>query len=184
MGVLVEDLLTLARLDELRDIERGSVDLTELARDAVDDARATSPERTIELHATGRAVVLGDTHQLTQLLANLLGNALIHTPAGTPIEVRVVCEEGEAQLEVRDHGPGLPEGEDPAALFERFWRAEPGRERGRAGAGLGLAIVSGVVERHGGRVYAANAPGGGAAFVVSLPLAPEPNRCASATPLG
>jgi two-component system OmpR family sensor kinase len=176
MGVLVEDLLTLARLDELRDIERGSVDLTALARDAVDDARATAPERTIELHATAQAVVLGDTHQLTQLLANLLGNALIHTPAGTPIEVSVTCEDGEAQLAVRDHGPGLPASEDPATLFERFWRAEPGRERGRAGAGLGLAIVAGVVERHGGQVHAANAPGGGASFVVSLPLAGEQGR--------
>jgi two-component system OmpR family sensor kinase len=176
MGVLVEDLLTLARLDELRDIERGSVDLTALARDAVDDARATAPERTIELHAAGQAVVLGDTHQLAQLLANLLRNALIHTPAGTPIEVSVACEEGEARLEVRDHGPGLPAGEDPAALFERFWRAEPGRERGRAGAGLGLAIVAGVVERHGGRVRAANAPDGGASFTVSLPLAGEQGR--------
>lgn len=79
------------------------------------------------------------------------------------------------RLEVRDHGPGLPDG-DPAALFERFSRAEPGRERGRGGAGLGLAIVAGVVERHGGHVVAEQAPGGGARFIVSLPRAPESSQ--------
>jgi two-component system OmpR family sensor kinase len=134
----------------------------------------TAPERDIELHAegaAGAATVLGDRHQLTQVLANLLRNALVHTPDGTPIEVTVARDGEQARLEVRDHGPGLPPG-DPAALFERFWRAEGGRERGKAGAGLGLAIVAGVVERHGGSVAAANAPGGGAAFSVRLPLAP------------
>jgi two-component system, OmpR family, sensor kinase len=173
MGVLVEDLLTLARLDELRDAERAEVDLAALARDAVDDARATAPERAIELRArdgAGAAVVLGDAHQLRQLLGNLLRNALVHTPAGTPIEVTLARAGEAARLEVRDHGPGLPPGTDAGALFERFWRAEGGRERGRAGAGLGLAIVAGVVERHGGRVQAADAPGGGASFVVTLPL--------------
>jgi two-component system OmpR family sensor kinase len=177
MGVLVEDLLTLARLDETRDGERVTVDLTALARDAVSDACATAPERTISLHAqgpVGAATVLGDPHQLAQVLANLLRNALVHTPAGTAIEVTVAREGEEARLEVRDHGPGLPPDEEPAALFERFWRAEGarGRARGKAGAGLGLAIVAGVVDRHGGRVVAADAPGGGAVFSVHLPLAP------------
>jgi two-component system OmpR family sensor kinase len=182
MGVLVEDLLTLARLDETRDGERVAVDLDALARDAVSDACATAPERTISLNAPDAedadgggapgSVVLGDPHQLTQVLANLLRNALVHTPAGTPIEVAVAREGEEARVEVRDHGPGLPPGEDPQALFERFWRAEGGRTRGRGGAGLGLAIVAGVVERHGGRVVAANAPDGGAVFSVWLPLAP------------
>ncbi|HKG38945.1 MAG TPA: HAMP domain-containing sensor histidine kinase [Conexibacter sp.] len=180
MGVLVDDLLALARLGETRGDERSPVDLAALARDAVSDACATAPERTISLHAeearaAGAATVLGDPHQLTQVLANLLRNALVHTPAGTPIEVTVAREGKAARVEVRDHGPGLPPG-DPAALFERFWRAEGerGRERGKAGAGLGLAIVAGVVERHGGRVEAANAPGGGAAFTVWLPLAAVP----------
>jgi len=175
MGVLVEDLLTLARLDETRDGARVAVDLAQLARDAVSDACATAPEREISLHVdgpTGAATVLGDPHQLAQVLANLLRNALVHTPAGTPIEVAVAREGEEARVDVRDHGPGLPPGEDPAALFERFWRAAGGRTRGAGGAGLGLAIVAGVVQRHGGRVAAANAPGGGAAFSVRLPLAP------------
>jgi len=177
MGVLVDDLLTLARLDETRDGERVAVDLAALARDAVSDACAIAPERTISLHAeggAGTATVLGDPHQLAQVLANLLRNALVHTPADTPIEVMAAREGDEARIEVRDHGPGLPAGEQPAALFERFWRAERarGRERGKAGAGLGLAIVAGVVERHGGRVAAADALGGGAVFTVWLPLAP------------
>lgn len=175
MGVLVEDLLTLARLGEPRDGERVAVDLAALARDAVSDACATAPERDVSLHvegAAGAATAMGDPHQLAQVLANLLRNALVHTPAGTPIEVTVAREGEHARLEVRDHGPGLPPGEDPSALFERFWRAESGRARGPGGAGLGLAIVAGVVERHGGRVEAANAPGGGARFTVRLPLAP------------
>ena len=95
-------------------------------------------------------------------------NALVHTPAGTAIEVRVTARPARPCCEVRDHGPGLPEG-DPSELFERFWRAEPGRERGPGGAGLGLAIVAAIVAAHGGTVTAADADGGGAAFVVRLP---------------
>jgi two-component system OmpR family sensor kinase len=167
MGVLVEDLLTLARLDEVREAAHGAVDLATLARDAVDDARATDPEREIELHASPAAVT-GDADQLRQVLANLLRNALVHTPAGTPIEVSVARENGGVRLEVRDHGPGLPT-DDADALFERFWRAEGGRERGKDGAGLGLAIVAGIVDGHAGTVRASNAPGGGAAFEVRLP---------------
>jgi two-component system OmpR family sensor kinase len=117
--------------------------------------------------------VLGDAHQLRQVLANLLRNALVHTPAGTPIEVSVESDDGGVRLEVRDHGPGLPS-DDPQALFERFWRAEGGRERGKAGAGLGLAIVAAIVDAHGGEVAAANAPGGGAVFAVQLPPADAP----------
>ncbi len=184
MGVLVEDLLTLARLDEVRDAEHGAVDLAALARDAVDDARATAPERAIELETGGAAVVLGDADGLRQLLANLLRNALVHTPAGTPIEVTVNAPAaGEVRLAVRDHGPGLPT-DQPSALFERFWRAETGRTRGRGGAGLGLAIVAGVVEAHGGRVEARNAADGGAEFVVELPAvtAPTPSASSQAAP--
>ena len=167
MGVLVEDLLTLARLDEVADVPHAEVDLAALAGDAVDDARATAPERAIALDAEP-ATVLGDAHQLRQVLANLLRNALVHTPRGTAIEVAVASGRDTVRLEIRDHGPGLPT-DDPDALFERFWRAEGGRERGAAGAGLGLAIVAGIVDAHGGSVHARNAPGGGASFVVELP---------------
>jgi two-component system, OmpR family, sensor kinase len=170
MGVLVEDLLTLARLDEIAEAPHTQVRLDALAGDAVDDARATAPDREIALAAEGGTVVMGDAHQLRQVLGNLLRNALVHTPAGTPIEVSIANSGGSARVEVRDHGPGLPS-EDPSALFERFWRAEGGRERGKAGAGLGLAIVAAIVDAHGGSVSAANAPGGGAVFAVVLPEA-------------
>jgi two-component system OmpR family sensor kinase len=168
MGVLVEDLLMLARLDEVHDAEREPVDLAGLASDAVDDARATAPERDIELDADGPVVVLGEPDRLRQVLANLLRNALVHTPTGTPIEVRVGHGAEGAVLEVRDHGPGLPT-DHPERLFQRFWRAEGGRERGRGGAGLGLAIVAAIVDGHGGRVVADNGPDGGAVFIISLP---------------
>jgi len=169
MGVLVEDLLTLARLDELREPVRSRVDLAALTRDAVDDARAIAPDREIDVTADGPVVLEADAHQLRQVLGNLLRNALVHTPAGTPVEVAVGREDGAARLEVRDHGPGLPT-DDAGVLFERFWRAEGGRERGKGGAGLGLAIVAGIVAAHEGRVEAGNAPGGGARFVVHLPV--------------
>jgi two-component system OmpR family sensor kinase len=170
MGVLVEDLLTLARLDEVRDRSVEAVDLSELAEDAAADARAVDSTRAIAVAGDGEAIVLGDPNQLRQVLANLLRNALTHTPAGTPIELTTRRNGHRVELEVRDHGPGLPT-DHPEDLFERFWRAEPGRERGRAGAGLGLAIVAGIVRAHDGSVTASNVAGGGAAFVVRLPLA-------------
>jgi two-component system OmpR family sensor kinase len=173
MGVLVEDLLTLARLDEVREPTREPVDLAGVARDTVDDARAAAPGRPIELHGSDALTVLGDAHQLHQVLGNLVRNALTHTPAGTPIELNVSAAGRYATVEVRDHGPGLPT-DDGDALFERFWRADPGRHRGRAGAGLGLAIVAAIVGAHGGRVEAANAPDGGASFRVHLPLVEQP----------
>jgi len=173
MGILVEDLLTLARLDEAPELRRGPVDLVALAQDAVNDAHATAPERPITLSAPGAAFVSGDPHQLRQVLANLLRNALVHTPAETSIEVSVEQSDNDVTVSVRDHGPGLPGGSSER-LFDRFWRAEGGRERGRAGAGLGLAIAGGVVDAHGGRISARNASGGGAMFVVALPKSPPP----------
>jgi two-component system OmpR family sensor kinase len=172
MGVLVEDLLMLARLDEVADAPHGEVDLATVVRDAVDDGRATAPDRAIRGRVDEPAPVIGDADQLRQVLGNLLRNAFVHTPAGTPVEVTLERADGEARLEIRDHGPGLPPGE-PEALFERFWRTEGGRERGPGGAGLGLAIVAAIVEAHGGVVRAQNAAGGGASFVVTLPSAPK-----------
>jgi two-component system OmpR family sensor kinase len=168
MGVLVEDLLALARLDELREPIREPVDMGVLAADAVEDARVTAPDRAIELRADGAAIVSGDAHQLHQVVANLMRNALVHTPAGSPIEVSVASGGDDVRLEVRDHGPGLPPG-DPKRLFGRFWRAEAGRTRGKAGAGLGLAIVAEIVDTHGGSVEAGTADDGGARFVIRLP---------------
>ena len=178
MGVLVDDLLTLARLDELPDVTHVPVDMAQLARDAVADAQAIAADRRIELHSPGSALVLGDPHHLRQVLGNLMRNAIVHTPAGSPIDVTVTDGrngdgDGDGQgdqvaLAVSDHGPGLPADADDA-IFERFWRADPGRGRGKAGAGLGLAIVASVVEAHGGTATAANNPDGGALFTVRIP---------------
>jgi two-component system OmpR family sensor kinase len=168
MGVLVDDLLTLARLDELPEVAPGRVDMTDLSRDAVEDARAIAADREIALQAEGPALVLGDPHHLRQVIGNLMRNAIVHTPTGTPIELNVSTDGDEVVVEVRDHGPGLP-ADATDAIFERFWRADPGRGRGKAGAGLGLAIVASVVEAHGGKASAGNAAGGGASFTVRIP---------------
>jgi two-component system OmpR family sensor kinase len=180
MGVLVEDLLTLARLDEAPEPTRAPVNLSVLAQDAVHDARATAPDRRITVSAPAAALVSGDSHQLRQVFANLMRNALVHTPAGSEIDVSIAGDERDVTVTVRDHGPGLPD-TALANLFDRFWRAEGGRERGKAGAGLGLAIVSEVVSAHGGRVTASNVPGCGAEFVVSLPRATTVQPAPSAT---
>jgi two-component system OmpR family sensor kinase len=172
MGALVENLLTLARLDQVPQIARNPVNLSELARDAADDARAIAPDRHIELRADSPVTVMGDPSALRQVIGNLVRNALVHTPPGTAVELTVSTADSDATLEVRDHGHGLPT-DDTDALFERFWRADPGRGRGRAGAGLGLSIVAAIVDAHSGRVSAANAPGGGALFTISLPAAPR-----------
>ena len=172
MGVLVEDLLTLARLDEVADAPHRPLDLAPLVRDAADDARAMAPDRAVGCDVHGPVRVVGDADQLRQVLGNLVRNALVHTPPGTPIDVRAAGDDTHVTLEVRDDGPGLPT-ERPQELFERFWRAEGGRERGPAGAGLGLAIVAAIVDAHGGRVDAHDAPGGGAAFVVELPASSQ-----------
>ncbi|MGK2877578.1 MAG: sensor histidine kinase [Solirubrobacterales bacterium] len=171
MGVLVEDMLTLARLDETHDNTFTSVDVSEIAANAVRDAEVAAPDRRFTLESDGAQQISGDSHQLQQVLANLLRNAIVHTPDGTPIEVSVARSGDDVRIDIRDHGPGLPDGAG-AQIFERFWRSETGRERGKAGSGLGLSIVAGIVEAHGGRVHAKNADdGSGAIFSVWLPLA-------------
>lgn len=172
MGVLVEDMLALARLDETHDHEYVPTDLAQVATDAVQDARVVAPGREITIDADERSTVIGDAHQLQQVVTNLVRNAIAHTPENTKIEVTVARSGDDVRLDVRDHGPGLPDGAGDK-IFERFWRAEGGRERGRAGSGLGLAIVAGIVDAHGGRVHARNSEGGGAEFSVWLPSAAD-----------
>jgi two-component system, OmpR family, sensor kinase len=173
MGVLVEDLLTLARLDEEPELRRAQVDVATLAGDAVADARATAPQRSISLDAPDSALVWGDSHQLRQVLANLMRNVLVHTPADSAVEVTVSEDADSVSVSVRDHGPGLPPG-DHEQLFNRFWRAEGGRERGKAGAGLGLAIARELTVAHHGTITAEGASGGGAVFVMRLPKSQPP----------
>jgi two-component system OmpR family sensor kinase len=169
MGVLVEDMLTLARLDETHDNTFTAVDISEVAANAVRDAEVAAPDRKITLTSDAAQGVSGDSHQLQQVFANLLRNAIVHTPEGTPIDVSVARSGEDVRIDVRDHGPGLPDGAGPE-IFERFWRSETGRERGKAGSGLGLSIVAGIVEAHGGRVLAKNAEGSsGAIFSIWLP---------------
>ena len=176
MGVLVDDLLLLARLDQQRPLARRPVDLLALAADAVQDARVVDGEREITLSVrSGSAfIVTGDEVRLRQVIGNLVNNALRHTPAGTPVEVivrsGVLGDAPAAVLEVVDSGPGMP-AEQAERVFERFYRADPARSRG--GTGLGLAIVAGLVEAHGGSVSVDTAPGEGATFRVLLPLDPD-----------
>ncbi|MDQ3901018.1 MAG: HAMP domain-containing histidine kinase [Actinomycetota bacterium] len=175
MGLLVEDLLLLARLDAQRELARAPVDLVALAADAVHDARALSPDRPVGLEVSHNGlvpVVLGDEARLRQVLGNLMINALTHTPAGTPVTVGVATEPGWAVLSVSDKGPGLTP-EDAQRVFERFYRADSARTRSasRGGTGLGLSIVAALTAAHGGRAELDTAPGAGAVFRIRLPLA-------------
>lgn len=170
MGILVSDMLTLARLDEGRAVEVRTIDLTAFAEDAVADARAVAPGRSITLARNGAVTVEADEVGMRQVLANLLTNAIDHTPSRSPIEVRLEATDGHATVAVVDHGPGLGDGE-AARVFERFYRADPSRTRGTGGTGLGLSIVSAIVKAHKGEVTTRPTPGGGATFVVRLPTA-------------
>jgi len=174
MGSLVEDLLLLARLDEQRPGRHDPVDLAVLAGDAVHDAKGLDAARRVTLvgldgHGPVPAVVVGDEDRLRQVVANLVANAVRHTPAGTPIEVAVGRDGAGALLEVRDHGAGLAP-EQAQRVFERFYRVDASRRRDTGGgSGLGLSIVAAVVAAHAGRVEVLPTPGGGATFRVSLP---------------
>jgi two-component system, OmpR family, sensor kinase len=181
MGVLVEDMLLLARLDQQRPLERRPVDLLTLAADAVQDARMIAPRRKIELTVGHGAafLVLGDEARLRQVITNLMSNALSHTPDDTPIDVRILTHGPDGRLpvpsvtiEVDDHGPCLSK-EQAERVFERFYRADQARGRKTGGAGLGLAIVAALVDAHGGAVGVDTAPGSGAMFWITLPLAAE-----------
>jgi two-component system, OmpR family, sensor kinase len=169
MGVLVDDLLLLARLDQGRPLDREEVDVAGVATDAVDAARVVDPDRPIELRVAGPAVVSGDPGRLRQVIDNLLSNVRVHTPAGSSAEVEVRTEGDHVVLAVTDHGPGLPD-EVAGRAFERFYRGDPARSRETGGAGLGLSIVSAIVEAHGGSVSVRSVEVGGARFEVRLPI--------------
>jgi two-component system, OmpR family, sensor kinase len=171
MGLLVDDLLLLARLDAQRPIERHRVDLLALASDAVHDAQAVAPNRNITmevLDGPGTPEVLGDEPRLRQVLGNLVTNALQHTPESADITVRVGTDADDAILEVVDEGPGMSQ-EDAMRVFERFYRTDSSRARISGGSGLGLSIVDSLVNAHGGMVTVTTAPGQGCRFFVSLP---------------
>ena len=148
MGELVDDMLLLARLDQARPLERRPVDLLSIATDAVIDAESRQPERPVSLHhEPGRQppVVVGDEARLRQVAANLVSNALAHTPVTSAIEILVSARGGSVSLTVSDAGPGMPP-EVLGKVFDRFYRADKGRARDQGGTGLGLAIVKSLVE--------------------------------------
>jgi len=181
MGVLVDDLLLLARLDQGRPLEREPVDLTHLTAAAVDDLRVMSPDRPVVFDSDGAVIVNGDSDRLRQVVANLLENARTHTPPTSPVEVRVGVSGDDALIEVQDHGPGMS-ADQAARAFERFWRADPSRARTSGGAGLGLAIVAAITEAHGGRTEVQTELGQGAMFRIWIPRAgPPPNGVAPVT---
>lgn len=172
MSLLVEDLLTLARLDEGPALERAPLELSSLAAAAVDAANAVGPSWPVRLDAAGPVELVGDRHRLRQVLDNLLANVRAHTPPGTAVVVRVAMAGGEALLEVADNGPGLPL-DQVQKVFERFYRVDRSRSRLHGGAGLGLSIVAAIVAAHGGRISASGGEGSGATFRIVLPLAPR-----------
>jgi two-component system, OmpR family, sensor kinase len=183
MGLLVEDLLLLARLDQQRPLARQPVDLLLLAADAVGDARLLAPSRAVDLSVQPGAafLVIGDEARLRQVIGNLMSNALTHTPDGTPIEVSIGSgildpHAGDhtpaVLLDVTDHGPGMTP-EQAHRVFERFYRADQARTRTTGGNGLGLAIVRALVAAQGGVTSVRTAEGQGATFRIALPLAPE-----------
>jgi len=179
MGLLVEDLLQLARLDQQRPLDIHPVDLLTLAADAVQDARIVAPGRRIELTVAPGAAFLveGDEPRLRQVIGNLVANARTHTPPEASITVSIASgtlKTGAPAvvLDVIDDGPGMT-AEQAQHIFERFYRADAARNRASGGTGLGLAIVAGIVTAHGGEVTVRTAPGQGADFCVKLPLSAD-----------
>jgi two-component system OmpR family sensor kinase len=173
MSALVEDLLLLARLDAGRPLESRPVDLTRLAIDATSDARAAGPDHRWQLELPeGPVLVQGDGQRLYQVLANLLSNARMHTPAGTTVTVALGADypRGAAELNVADNGPGIPDELRPD-LFERFVRGDSSRSRAAGSTGLGLSIVAAVIAAHHGTVSVDSRPGQ-TRFTVTLPLLP------------
>src|SRR5450432_4011403 len=176
MGLLVDDLLLLARLDQQRPLEHDLVDLSTIAEDAVHDAQAVAPGRDIQLKLTTDepVLVIGDDARLRQVLGNLVTNALTHTPQSAAVTVGLSIEESAderfAVLEVSDSGPGL-DPKDAQRVFERFYRVEESRTRANGGSGLGLSIVAALTAAHGGTADVETEPGKGSTFRIRLPVA-------------
>jgi two-component system OmpR family sensor kinase len=169
MGGLVDDLLLLAYLDQARPLKLAKVDLGALTADAVADAQVQAPGRPIDFAGPdGPLYVDVDADRMRQVLANLIGNALTHTPETAPVHVSVRALGDQVRLEVADEGPGL-QPEQVRRLFERFYRVDASRSRSRGGSGLGLAIVQAIVHASHGTVTCASTVGVGTSFVVALP---------------
>ena len=173
MGRLVDDLLLLAQFDEDRPLDLQPVDLSSIAVQAAAGARAIQPGRPLTVLAAAPVIVRADAGRLRQVLDNLIGNALQHTPAGTPVTVTVTARSADGQVSVADAGPGLSAAQ-AARVFDRFYRTDRARNRASGGTGLGLSIAATLVAAHGGTVDVHTQPGHGATFAVRLPLAAAP----------
>ena len=171
MGVLVEELLLLAHLDETRAREFAPLDLSAIVSDAATDAAVRDPDRPLDVVVPEAAPVIGDEAGLRQAVDNLVNNALTHTPPGTPVELGLLHDSDGATFTVTDAGPGLDEDALEHA-FDRFWRRDQSRSRRSGGAGLGLAIAASIARAHNGSVDAANVAGGGARFTLWIPARP------------
>jgi len=171
MSSLVEDLLLLARLDQSREMTMEPVDVTTVIKEATASARAAGPDHEISVELPSDDLfVLGDSLRIHQVIANLLANARIHTPAGTKISVQAHQDDLGTYISVSDDGPGLSE-ESQKKIFERFYRADPSRVRnGVEGTGLGLSIVDAVMNAHGGEVRVQSELGKGATFTLFFPI--------------
>jgi two-component system OmpR family sensor kinase len=167
MGALVGDLAVLAREGEGPVLARHRVDLAAVAAEAVADAKALDAGRPIEFHAPAEVPVSGDDARLEQMVHNLLGNALAHTPEGTPVDVDVAVRGAQAVLEVRDRGPGMSP-DQARHVFDRFYRA--GGDRLDGGSGLGLYIVASLARTFGGTASVVTEVGRGSTFQVVLPV--------------
>jgi signal transduction histidine kinase len=173
LGRLVEDLFELARIDagvltlELREAElAGLVESCVRGLEAEAQARHVQVEARVENGARARC----EPEKVERVLYNLLTNALRHTPSDGSVAVLVEPRPDEVQVTVEDSGEGLAP-EAASRMFERFWRGDPARTSGEAGAGLGLAIARGLVEAHGGRIWAESRPEGGTRVSFTLPAA-------------
>jgi two-component system OmpR family sensor kinase len=184
MGLLVEDLLLLARLDQQRPLQQELVDVLTIASDAVHDAKVLAPNRpiTLDVESSRPLLVIGDDARLRQVVSNLMTNALTHTADTASITVRVAMADREAVIEVSDTGAGLSE-DDARRVFERFYRVDESRSRVAGGSGLGLSIVAALVAAHGGTVDVETAPGEGSTFRIRLPLAPADDDADIAEPV-
>ena len=175
MGVLVDDLLLLARLDQHRSLQQVPVDLQEIVIDVLHEMAPVAPGHRLHMEPVGGGpvTVLGDADRLRQVVSNLVANAVRHTPAGTEVSVTLTETAAEVTLEVADSGPGMPP-ESASRAFERFYRADASRSRADSGSGtgLGLAIVEALVEAHGGTVTLSSTLGQGTTVVVTLPKLP------------
>ncbi|MFM8236042.1 MAG: sensor histidine kinase [Actinomycetota bacterium] len=174
MSSLVEDLLLLARLDQSREMAMEPVDVTTVIKEAVASARAAGPDHEISVELPAEDLfVLGDSLRVHQVIANLLANARVHTPAGTKVSVSARQDDSGTYISVTDNGPGLSD-EAQAKIFERFYRADPSRVRnGVEGTGLGLSIVDAVMSAHGGNVAVKSELGKGSTFTLFFPMSDQ-----------